>query len=61
MPGEKTKKSKNSVPTLESLWHNLEMANSHPNNALDYLKELYKDADQIVQMQRGTKFSLLEK
>ena len=36
------------------------MANSHPNNALEYLKELYKDADLITAMQFGKK-SVLEK
>ena len=36
------------------------MANSHPNNALEYLKELYKDADQITAMQ-SVKKSVLEK
>ena len=37
---EKTRGNKSSkyAPTLERLWHNLEMANSHPNNALQYLK-----------------------
>ena len=44
---KKQKQTNNYVPTLEMLWHNLEMANSHPNNALEFLKELYVDAEKI--------------
>lgn len=36
------------MPTLENLLYNLEAANSHPNQALKFLKLLYQDADKIV-------------
>ena len=49
----KKQKQQNYVPTLEGLWHNLEMANSHPSNALEYLKELYVDAEKISSAQVG--------
>ena len=39
------------MPTLEHLLYNLEAANSHPNRALEFLKQLYVDADKIKQAQ----------
>ena len=32
-------------PNLANLLYNLEASNSHPANALDYLKELANDVD----------------
>ena len=54
----KKQKQTNTVPTLEVLWHSLEMANSHPNNALEFLKELYVDAERISAAQVGNQGSL---
>ena len=39
------------MPTLENLLYNLEAANSHPNQALRFLKLLYQDAEKITQQQ----------
>jgi len=43
--------SSSKMPTLENLLYNLEAANSHPNKARDYLKQLYADVDKIKQVQ----------
>ena len=40
------------TPTLENLLRNLESANSHPNRALEFLKQLNVDADKIKQKQK---------
>lgn len=40
------------MPTLENLLYNLEAANSHPNKALWFLKQLYSDADKIKNVQK---------
>lgn len=47
----RNKKQKNQLPTLEVLLYNIEAANSHPNKALEFLKELYVDAERISQLQ----------
>ena len=39
------------MPTLENLLYSLEAANSHPNKALTFLKQLYVDADKIKLVQ----------
>ena len=36
-------------PNLANLLYNLEAANNHPMNALDYLKEVANDVDQVIE------------
>lgn len=48
---EEVKTGASVMPTLEALLYNLEAANSHPNKALEFLKQLYVDADRIKQVQ----------
>jgi hypothetical protein len=44
-----SKKKLKPPPNLEELLDNLEKANSHPSRALDHLKNLALNADEIVQ------------
>ena len=44
-----SKKKSKPPPNLEELLENLEKANSHPSRALDHLKNLALNADEIVQ------------
>ena len=37
------------IPTLEMLCYNLEAANSHPSYALDYLRDLALDVDNVIE------------
>ena len=36
------------VPSLETLLYNLDAANSHPNYALDHLRDLASDVDRLT-------------
>lgn len=47
-PKQSKKKSK-APPNLQDILTNLEKANSHPSKALDHLKNLALNADEIVQ------------
>lgn len=47
--GGKPKKTRNKIPTLDMLCYNIEAAVCHPNKALDFLRNLFSDADRINQ------------
>ena len=49
------------MPTLRHLVYNLEAANSHPNRAIEFLKQLYVDTERVKFVQKHRNQVVFEK